>query len=153
MRVNLVDIVYGLESQSEDHLFYVNRHSGEIIHVVHKFLHMAKFDEVQKQMEKWEVEEFRLAKKILRDSNDYILLPQMPAIQKVMIRFTETVEDIERQKALLETIQASATFKPFRSLLKMYDLLDDWYGFREEIYIGIARDFCEKHELNYQLIE
>src|SRR5690625_7562442 len=117
MRVNLVDIVYGLESKYEDHLFYVNRHSGEIIHVVHKFLHMAKSDAVQKQMENWEAKEFRLAKKILRDSNDYILLPQMPAIQKVMIRFTETVEDIERKKELIEQNKEYATCKPIMSLI------------------------------------
>lgn len=151
MRVNLVDIVYGLEVQSDDHLFYVNRHTGIITHIVEKFLYIAQEEkDIAVEMEKWEKEEFYLAKTVVNNRDDYILLPGMPPIHDIMIQFSRTVEDIEQQRTLLQTIQQEDTFKPFRSLLKRYELLDDWYGFREAVYIEVARMFCEKHQLNYE---
>lgn len=150
MRVNLVDIVYGLEAQSDEHLFYINRNSGGVTHISVRFLQMAQYGDEFKGMGKWEEAEFHAAKELLQAPDDYILLPNMPSVQDMMIQFAMTIEDVELQSELLQTVQDTGMFRPFRSLLQSHELLDEWYGFREEVYIEVARAFCEKHGLNYK---
>lgn len=148
--MNLVDIVYGLEAQSDEHLFYINRNSGGVTHISVRFLQMAQYSEEIRGMGKWEEAELHSAKKLLQSPDDFILLPKMPSIQDMLIQFAMTIEDVELQSEHLQTVQDTGMFRPVRALLQSHDLLDEWYGFREEVYIEVARTFCEKHGLNYK---
>ena len=66
----------------------------------------------------------------------------------MMVDFTETIEDIRLQNRLYISLNGSGSFRRFKDSCINFDIINDWYKFRDERYKQLAIDWCEKNKNN-----
>src|SRR5690625_5317788 len=140
-----------LESQSFDNRVFIHRKTGEIVNMLAEFLTQAEDgEEPDESIPEWHKEMLTLANEIIENEHMYKPLPEFEIDEyRMMERFCFTVRDSEKEAALLDAIQGSGAFRRFKDLVHRFEIVDDWYDYREEGYKQIARDFCERHEFDY----
>ena len=86
------------------------------------------------------------------DDAKYIALPTQRDIGEygMMERFTETAQDERKREPLEVSLQGRGVFRRFKDTLIRMDLQTEWYEFRDAAYAEIAREWCERHGLQYE---
>ena len=80
-----------------------------------------------------------------------IMLPTKNDINEyeMMVEFADTIEDSKLQNQLYISLNGSGAFKRFKDTCINYDIIDDWYNFRDKKYKDIAINWCQENNIKY----
>jgi hypothetical protein len=144
VRVQLKDILEGMEFQSDEVTAFLHRPTGRVI---------AVSDEAVQAAEEGagadEVEEFELAdaRGFLEAGEDYLALPDRFEIDeyRMMERFATGVADPAAQAELGNALRGRGAFRRFKDAVRRLELAEEWYAYRDRGYEDVARAWCEAH--------
>ena len=69
---------------------------------------------------------------------------------EMMEEFADTIEDVRLQNQLYISLNGSGAFRRFKDTCINYDIIDDWYKFRDEKYKDIAINWCQENNIKYK---
>lgn len=69
---------------------------------------------------------------------------------KMMKNFAETISDTKLQNQLYISLNGSGAFRRFKDTCINFDIIDDWYKFRDERYKEIAIDWCKQNNIEFE---
>ena len=86
------------------------------------------------------------------EDEKYIALPTQRDIGEydMMERFTDTVQDEHKRELLEVALEGRGAFRRFKDTLIRVDLQTEWYAFKDEAYVEVAREWCERNGLKYE---
>ena len=116
---------------AETHMFY-NIKTGE-------FDWYSDFSDYEDDTERFEDDDWITAPN-QRDINEY----------DMMVCFTKTVTDPHKNELLRVALEGRGAFRWFKDTLHRSGLRDDWFKYKREAYIEIARKWCVKNNLEYE---
>jgi len=67
----------------------------------------------------------------------------------IMEKFCYSVKNEQIADALCNAIRGSGAFRRFKDEIQRRGIAEDWYKFRGEAILKIARDWCEANEIDY----
>ena len=81
-----------------------------------------------------------------------IMLPTRYDINeyKMMEDFVETIEDSRLQNQLYISLNGSGAFRRFKETCINFDIINDWYKFRDEKYKEIAINWCKENNIKFE---
>ena len=117
---------------SQTHLFY-NTETGEFDY------YMDFMDSENNDYEKFE-------------EDCWISAPRQSDIGEydMMVEFAETVTDQRANKLLCSAIVGKGAFRRFKDTLDRVGLRDEWYDFKHNAYVNLAREWCEENDIPYE---
>ena len=150
-QVKLSDIIEGMESQSDESSFYLNKKTGEIIAILDEEFRAAEDDDPIETFPEWQQPSIKIAQEILESAGDYVALPSKFDIHEysIMERFCLAIDDQQISDALYSSIKGRGAFRRFRDAIHRFNIADDWYRYREEAFKEIARDWCKENGIGF----
>lgn len=132
--VCIEDVVEALDWESDDWMSFYNIVTGEIVAV------SPEYDDLTKD----EREE-------IYEGEDYIGLPSSFDINgwQIMQNFIYTLPDGEASAVLMNSIHRRGAFRNFKDNAYRFGLIDDYYKFRDNALLDIAKEWCEYHKIPY----
>ena len=87
------------------------------------------------------------------EEDKYVCLPSSFDINEysIMRRFVEDVQDSHKQELLSVALEGKGAFRRFKDTLYRVDMTDEWYAFKKQAFIEIAREWCEENEIPYKV--
>ena len=81
-----------------------------------------------------------------------IMLPTRYDINEyeMMEDFAETISDTRLQNQLYISLNGSGAFRRFKDTCINFDIINDWYKFRDERYKEIAIDWCKENNIEFE---
>lgn len=81
-----------------------------------------------------------------------IILPTRYDIHEydIMVRFVETITDTRLQNQLYISLNGKGAFRRFKDTCINFNIIDDWYKFRDEKYKEIAISWCQKNNIEFE---
>ena len=151
MKVNLANIMEGMELQSYDNQAFINLKSGEIVYISQTALLIAEDGEDFKHLSEWQQEEIQSALDITRGEGKYVRLPTSFNINEyeIMENFCFSLPDADMQDALLSSIRGKGAFRRFKDNIYRFGIAEKWYDYRDTKYKEIAVEFCERYNISY----
>ncbi|MCL1918622.1 MAG: UPF0158 family protein [Peptococcaceae bacterium] len=67
----------------------------------------------------------------------------------MMENFTETVSDQHKNELLCVALEGKGAFRRFKDTLHRVGLTDEWYRFKREAYVKIAKEWCDENGIEY----
>jgi RimJ/RimL family protein N-acetyltransferase len=116
---------------SETYLFY-NRVTGEF-DFYNEYMDMEDDDSEKYEDDMW------IAAPSQRDLDEY----------SIMEDFIDTVLDSQKKELLSVAVEGRGAFRRFKDTLYRVDLVDEWYSFKHNAFVEIARQWCERHSIDY----
>jgi hypothetical protein len=151
IKVNIDDVIEGMEMQFDDSSHLLNIKTGEVIFIQDEFLRDAEDEEPFDHLPDWQQEQMILANDILDHDENYVDLPSKFDIHEynMMEEFCISVKDPKSRDILLRAIRGKGAFRRFKDKIPDVGLQQDWYDYRDKCYRQIAIDFCEENNLEY----
>ncbi len=96
---------------------------------------------------------------IINDEDDYekvignsIELPSKFDIDEysMMEDFIDTIDDTRLHNQLCIAINGSGAFRRFKDTCINFEIIEDWYKFRDNKYREIAIDWCRKNNIDFK---
>ena len=83
--------------------------------------------------------------------DEYISLPTKYYIDEysMMEEFIETIEDVRLYNQLYIAINGKGAFRRFKDTCINFDIIDDWYKFRDKKYRKLAIEWCKANDIEY----
>ena len=83
--------------------------------------------------------------------DEYIALPTKYYIDEysMMEEFIETIEDVRLYNQLYIAISGKGAFRRFKDTCINFDVIDDWYKFRDKKYRELAIEWCKDNNIEY----
>ena len=84
--------------------------------------------------------------------DEYIALPTKYYIDEynMMEGFIETIKDERLYNQLYIAINGQGAFRRFKDTCINFDIIDDWYKFRDEKYKELAINWCKNNNIEYE---
>ena len=135
-KLNLKNAAEEFETiDSETHMFY-NKETGEFDFYADFMLYDMP-DEID--VEKF-YDEVWVAAPRQYDLNEY----------DVMVDFAESVSDPRANELLCVALEGKGAFRRFKDTLHRVDLTEQWYAFKRNAFIEIARQWCSENGIEYE---
>src|SRR5436853_971516 len=114
-QVKLDGVVEALESAGDEHSFYLDKRTGEIVLITNEEMEAAEEDELISEYPEWQRESILKAREILK-SEDFVALPDQFHIHeyKIMEDFCLEIEDRNVGQNLRRIIKGSGAFIRFQ---------------------------------------
>ena len=132
MKVKLNEVIDALEFTNDEIEYYYNPDTEEIF-----MSDIGEFEDLNED----ELDEL-FEKSIMLPTRYYINEYDM------MVDFAKTIEDTRLQNQLYISLNGSGAFRRFKDTCINFDIINDWYKFRDERYKQLAIDWCKKIILN-----
>ncbi|GIN56024.1 hypothetical protein J8TS2_03430 [Lederbergia ruris] len=151
-KVNLRDIIDGMEMQFDEWNTYLNRSTGEVLSVSQNDLRAAEEDEPIDHLPDWQQEDLKIAIDVVENFENYVELPTKYDINEyqMMEDFCYVLSDGNKKNKLLNAIRGRGAFRRFKDLVFQLDLEEEWYTFRDNAYKEIAIRWCQDYDLEYK---
>ena len=151
IRVKLNDIIEGLEFQSDESSWFLNKKSGEVVLMTDYAMRAAEDDEPLEDMDDWERNLVAIAREIIAETGQYISLPSKFDIDEYSIveRFCMSLDNQKISDILYDLISGSGAFRRFKDAIHKYDIADDWYKYRNDELKEIAIEWCREHNIKF----
>lgn len=133
MKVKLSEVIDALDFTNDEIEYYYNPDNNEIFMSNIGDYENLNEDELDELFEKSIMLPTRY------DINEY----------KMMEDFTETIEDTRLQNQLYISLNGSGAFRRFKDTCINYDIINDWYNFRDERYKELAINWCKDNNIEY----
>ena len=81
-----------------------------------------------------------------------IMLPTRYDIDEysMMEDFIETIEDEKLYNQLYIAINGPGAFRRFKDTCINFDIIENWYSFRDKKYKEIATEWCQENNIDYE---
>lgn len=145
IRVKLKDIVDGMTMTNDQVHGYVDRQTGRVFQVTEDDVDAAERED--SELEDWQKEMAAIVRLMDEDSSDrFVALPEGDDIDEygMMADFVETVKDPVMSARLDESIRGSGAFRRFKDATSRLGISNQWFVFRDERYLEVARNWCER---------
>lgn len=145
MKINLNDVIEAIEFEGELLKHYYNKETGVIIYVEDESTSKYKAEDIKniENFEEWERELIISLHHLKEHPEEYIQLPNKDEINEetMMIQFLKSLDNHNNEK----DIEGDSIRKYIESIEK----LSEWYDYRENAEYNIAKEWCEKHNIQY----
>ena len=87
------------------------------------------------------------------DEDDrFIRLPTQREINEygMMEEFVSSVQNDSQKAALENAISGRGAFRRFKDTVIRFGIEKNWYAFRDKEYLRVAREWCEKNDVEYE---
>ena len=151
IRVKLNDIIEGLEFQSDESSWFLNKKSGEVVLMTDYAMQAAEDDESLEDIDDWERDLVAIAREIIAETGQYISLPSKFDIDEysIMERFCMSLDNQKISDILCDLISGSGAFRRFKDAIHKYDIADDWYKYRDNSLKEIAIEWCRENKIEF----
>ena len=68
----------------------------------------------------------------------------------MMEEFIETIDDVKLYNQLSIAISGKGAFRRFKDTCINFEIIEDWYKFRDKKYIEIAINWCKENNIDYE---
>lgn len=134
MKVKLTDIADELEMFFDDGITFLNKETGEFLFLSRDI--DSDFDERIEEVEESEV---------------YISLPGRFEVNDFEIMKDFAYSRAESQKnQLLDVLYGPKSYRRFKDKIYHLGIEQDYFDFRREKLLKIAKEWCEEHEIDYE---
>lgn len=149
--VKLNEVVDAIESATEEHVYYVDKRTGEIILLTSEEIEAAEDDELLSEYPDWQRESILKAREVLSSSEGFSQLPDQFDVHeyKIMENFCLAFEDRQVGQDLLRRIKGTGAFKRFKSAIYSMGIENAWYEFKRTELEKIAIDWLEEQKIPY----
>ncbi len=134
MKVKLSEVIDALDFTNDEIEYYYNPDTEEIF--------MSNIGEIE-ELNEDELDEL-FEKSIMLptryDINEY----------EMMEDFAKTIEDTRLQNQLYISLNGSGAFRRFKDTCINFDIINDWYKFRNEKYKELAINWCKKNNVEFE---
>ena len=81
-----------------------------------------------------------------------IILPTQHEINEyqIMVDFIETIDDVKLYNQLCIAINGPGAFRRFKDTCINFEIIEDWYKFRDKKYKEIAINWCKENNIDYE---
>lgn len=81
-----------------------------------------------------------------------IMLPSKHEIDEysMMEDFIETIDDVKLYNQLCIAINGLGAFRRFKDTCINFEIIEDWYKFRDKKYREIAINWCKENNIDYK---
>jgi hypothetical protein len=69
----------------------------------------------------------------------------------MMENFIETVQNVHIRDCLEIAVQGRGAFRRFKDTANRFDIIEDWYEFKNQAFLAFAKEWCEENGLPYSL--
>ena len=153
MKIKLGEILDALESVNIETSSYVNVKTGKVYLLGPDEIAEFESDKKIEDFPDWQQDTIRIAREIhLEGSADYIALPDEFEINqyRMMEDFICSLSDDKIARTLSVSIHGSGAFRRFKEHLYNFEMLDDWFKYRENRYRQLAIEWCKDNDLEYE---
>ena len=134
MKVKLTEVIDALDFTNDEIEYYYNTDNGEIfMSNIGEFGNLNE-DELDELFEKSIMLPTRY------DINEY----------EMMKDFVETIEDTKLQNQLYISLNGSGAFRRFKDTCINFDIIDDWYKYRDKKYKELAVNWCKDNNIEFE---
>jgi hypothetical protein len=147
----LIEIIVGMESQTDETRAYLNKETGEIVSISDEEFSAAEEKQALESYPEWQRGLIFEAGRILEDDGGrYIALPSRFDIDeyRMMERFALSVDD-NFSVNLLAVIKGQGAFRRFKDMVARFRIEDEWHKFRDAKFKELAIEWCESNKIEY----
>ena len=134
MRAKLSEVIDALEFTNDEIEYYYNPDNREIF-----MSNIGEFENLNED-ELDELFEKSIMLPTRYDINEY----------EMMEDFAEIIKDTRLQNQLYISLNVSGAFRRFKDTCINYDMIDDWYKFRDERYKELAINWCKDNNIEFE---
>ena len=134
MKVKLSEVIDALDFTNDEIEYYYNPDTEEIF-----MSNIGDFEDLTED-ELDELFEKSIMLPTRYDINEY----------EMMEDFAETISDTRLQNQLYISLNGSGAFRRFKDTCINFDIINDWYKFRDERYKEIAIDWCKENNIEFE---
>lgn len=134
MKVKLSEVIDALDFTNDETEYYYNPDTEEIF-----MSNIGNFEDLNED-ELDELFEKSIMLSTRYDINEY----------EMMENFAETISDTKLQNQLYISLNDSGAFKRFKDTCINFDIINDWYKFRDERYKEIAMNWCKQNNIEFE---
>lgn len=134
MKVKLSEVIDALEFTNDEIEYYYNSDNGKIF-----MSNIGEFENLNED-ELDELYERSIMLPTRYDINEY----------EMMEDFAETIEDDTIQNQLYISLNGSGAFRRFKDTCINFDIINDWYKFRDERYKELAITWCKENNIEFE---
>ena len=151
-RVKLIEIIEGLEFQSDESSSFLNKKTGEVVLMTDYAMQAAEDDEPLEDLPDWEQDLVAIAREIIAETGEYISLPTKYDIDEysIMENFCTSMDNQEIGDILYDLISGSGAFRRFKDAIYKYDVRDEWYKYRDKAIKEIAIEWCRENNIEFE---
>ncbi len=134
MKVKLTEVIDALDFTNDEIEYYYNPDTEEIF--------MSNIGEIENLNEDELDELFEKS----------IMLPTRYDINEyeMMEDFAETIEDTRLQNQLYISLNGRGAFRRFKDTCINFDIIDDWYKYRDQKYKELAINWCKDNNIEFE---
>jgi len=134
MKVKLNEIIDALDFTNDEIEYYYNPDTEEIF-----MSNIGDFEDlIEDELD--ELFEKSIMLPTRYDINEY----------EMMEDFAETISDTRLQNQLYISLNGSGAFRRFKDTCSNFDIINDWYKFRDERYKEIAINWCKENNIEFE---
>jgi hypothetical protein len=153
--VKLSDLIFALESDSEEIETYFDRHTGLIVRVEGTVLSAVKEgdDEELTDLPDWQKEEVETARAIADDAGDRFIDPPGKFEfheYRHMESFIRSLPEGETAEELWRAIKGRGAFRYFKDTLYRLGIQDSWYRYRDAAMKEFVIEWAVANNVPYQ---
>ena len=134
MEVKLNEIIDALDFTNNEIEYYYNPDNGEIF-----MSNIGDYEDLNED-ELDELFEKAIMLPTRYDINEY----------EMMEDFTVTIEDTRLRNQLYISLNGRGAFRRFKDTCINFDIIEDWYKFRDEKYKEIAINWCKENNIKFE---
>ncbi len=134
MKVKLTEVIDALDFTNDEIEYYYNPDNGEIF-----MSNIGDYEDINED-ELDELFEKSIMLPTRYDINEY----------EMMEDFAETIEDARLQNQLYISLNGSGAFRRFKDTCINFNIIDDWYKFRDEKYKELAINWCKDNNIEFE---
>lgn len=134
MKVKLNEVIDALDFINDEIEYYYNPDTEEIF-----MSNIGDFEDLNED-ELDELFEKSIMLPTRYDINEY----------EMMEDFAETISDTRLQNQLYISLNGSGAFRRFKDTCINFEIINDWYKFRDERYKEIAIDWCKENNIEFE---
>lgn len=134
MKVKLSEVIDALDFTNDEIEYYYNPDNGEIF-----MSNIGEFEDLNED-ELDELFEKSIMLPTRYDINEYGMMED----------FAETIEDTRLQNQLYISLNGSGAFRRFKDTCINFDIINDWYKFRDEKYKELAINWCKDNNIEFE---
>ena len=134
MRAKLSEVIDALEFTNDEIEYYYNPDNREIF-----MSNIGEFENLNED-ELDELFEKSIMLPTRYDINEY----------EMMEDFAEIIKDTRLQNQLYISLNGSGALRRFKDTCINYDMIDDWYKFRDERYKELAINWCKDNNIEFE---
>ena len=134
MKVKLSEVIDALDFTNDEIEYYYNPDTEEIF-----MSNIGDFGDLNED-ELDELFEKSIMLPTRYDINEY----------EMMEDFAETINDTRLQNQLYISLNGNGAFRRFKDTCINFDIINDWYKFRDERYKEIAINWCKENNIEFE---